>query len=319
MQQIQQLIKAAKQAGEEGVDGVFEVSLRFVVTANFSREELATLDEENLRDVLASLADEMASQTKFNDAIEIGDLLAVRDGATGQSLLLDNSSTLYVIYSPNESACSDGAGFWSNRDSWTELDEATVFSDSERQSLNLPISTGQDAKWVLLGEARQHYGKVKTAGTTPSFANRLSEYLAGGNKCPFCGSEDLDYGDGDFGTEAGQEVVCSDCEARWVDAYKMTHIVISDIGTSGVEQSEINDAMPSWFAVTGRIPFDDEDTTHIFFVGDQKEAVRLFEEAMYEGEPEGRREQVIKESGRAVFLTNILASATEIREEGRPI
>lgn len=62
----------------------------------------------------------------------------------------------HVIYSPNESALSDdGAGFWSNKDGWTVIECATVFTGDEKKSLNLPMSTGQDAGWML--EAKAHH------------------------------------------------------------------------------------------------------------------------------------------------------------------
>lgn len=62
----------------------------------------------------------------------------------------------YVIYSPNEAAVADGDGFWSNENGWTSFDGATAFSLSEMNALNLPDSTGQDARWVLWGEAQAH-------------------------------------------------------------------------------------------------------------------------------------------------------------------
>ncbi|HHX1076918.1 TPA: hypothetical protein ACU6G1_000447 [Pseudomonas aeruginosa] len=46
----------------------------------------------------------------------------------------------WVVYSPNESAISDSAGFWS------QFDQATRFS------------TGGDARLVPWQEAQQHYG-----------------------------------------------------------------------------------------------------------------------------------------------------------------
>lgn len=66
---------------------------------------------------------------------------------------------LHVIYSPNESASSDGAGFWSNEDGWVLFDAATKFTTAERDSLNLPIATGQDAKWVSESEAAAAYAE----------------------------------------------------------------------------------------------------------------------------------------------------------------
>lgn len=65
----------------------------------------------------------------------------------------------YVIYSPNESASSgDGAGFWSNDLGWTTLDQATRFSEQEKQAFCLPMSTGADAAWADCDEASASYG-----------------------------------------------------------------------------------------------------------------------------------------------------------------
>lgn len=254
MHQIQQLIKASEKVEDGDVNGVFEISLKFVVTGAFSKEELVSLDEEGLRDILGGLTHESYQQIHIADAIEIGELLVIRDNMTDETI--------------------------------------TVESEVEPE-------------------------KEKPKGR--AFADRLAEYLAGDDKCPFCGNRNVDYGSGDFGTEAGQDASCPDCDAHWTDAYKMTHIVVHDAGSSGVTDDEINASARIYVAVTGRIPFDDKDTTHVFCVADINEATRLFEEVMYEVEPEGRREEVIKENGLAVFLTNILVSDTEIREEGRPI
>lgn len=62
-----------------------------------------------------------------------------------------------VIYSPNESAIGDGAGFWSNDLGWVDVLAATRFSNWEKGTLNLPMSTGQDARWVEVGKALRHY------------------------------------------------------------------------------------------------------------------------------------------------------------------
>lgn len=54
-----------------------------------------------------------------------------------------------LIYSPNEAAISgDGAGFWNNDLGWTILEEATRFTREESQTLNLPMSTGNDCQWL---------------------------------------------------------------------------------------------------------------------------------------------------------------------------
>jgi hypothetical protein len=63
-----------------------------------------------------------------------------------------------VVYSANESAASSGAGFWSNKDGWVSLDQATHFTEAESRTMTLPLATGQDAKWVPLEEAATYYG-----------------------------------------------------------------------------------------------------------------------------------------------------------------
>jgi transcription elongation factor Elf1 len=49
------------------------------------------------------------------------------------------------------------------------------------------------------------------------------EYVAkGGNFCPHCGSTDIVGGEVEIGTgTAMQGVSCSECEAAWVDQYKL--------------------------------------------------------------------------------------------------
>lgn len=74
--------------------------------------------------------------------------------------IFDHCPNAYVIYSPNESACSNGAGFWNNADGWTTVEGARTFSYTERMTLNLPVSGYDDVRWVLFADARQHYGTV---------------------------------------------------------------------------------------------------------------------------------------------------------------
>ena len=57
------------------------------------------------------------------------------------------SPRLYVIYSPNEDHAHVGAGFWSN-EGWTHLDQASIFSEEQQHDYALPISMGNDAKFV---------------------------------------------------------------------------------------------------------------------------------------------------------------------------
>lgn len=67
------------------------------------------------------------------------------------------SSDCWVVYSPSESALSDGAGFWSNEFCWVDFDQATRFSMEETQRLHLPISSGNDARFIPWQEAQRYY------------------------------------------------------------------------------------------------------------------------------------------------------------------
>lgn len=64
----------------------------------------------------------------------------------------------WVIYSPNESAASDGAGFWSSEHGWVELGQATRFTAREACDVPLPMAVGHDARFVPWHEVVQHYG-----------------------------------------------------------------------------------------------------------------------------------------------------------------
>ena len=67
--------------------------------------------------------------------------------------MTSESGDCWVVYSPNESAISDSAGFWSN-----EFGPATRFSTEETGRLQLPISTGRNARFVPSQEAQRYYG-----------------------------------------------------------------------------------------------------------------------------------------------------------------
>lgn len=67
----------------------------------------------------------------------------------GQASRFEDSPLLHVVYSPNEAAINDGDGFWNNEHGWVNLEQADRFTIAEYRSLNLPMSTGQDARWML--------------------------------------------------------------------------------------------------------------------------------------------------------------------------
>ncbi|WP_175926341.1 hypothetical protein [Burkholderia cepacia] len=68
-----------------------------------------------------------------------------------------SKKAVYLIYSPCESARSDGSGFWSNDDGWGTLNAATLFSADEIARMNLPIATGRDAQAVPWSDASRHH------------------------------------------------------------------------------------------------------------------------------------------------------------------
>ncbi|BEG78121.1 MULTISPECIES: hypothetical protein [Pseudomonadota] len=68
------------------------------------------------------------------------------------------ASDCWVVYSPNESAISDSAGFWSNEFGWVQFDQATHFSLEEALDAELPVSVGRDARFVTWQDAQRHYG-----------------------------------------------------------------------------------------------------------------------------------------------------------------
>jgi hypothetical protein len=65
------------------------------------------------------------------------------------------SECLRVIHSPSESALQGEPTFWSNEIGWGDLSAATRFMEEERQSVNLPVSSGNDAEWLHLEDAQK--------------------------------------------------------------------------------------------------------------------------------------------------------------------
>lgn len=64
----------------------------------------------------------------------------------------------WVVYSPNESAIGDGAGYWSDMFGWIHFDQATRYPPEATEDMQLPLSVGGDARLVPWREAQNHYG-----------------------------------------------------------------------------------------------------------------------------------------------------------------
>lgn len=69
----------------------------------------------------------------------------------------------------------------------------------------------------------------------------------------------------------------------------------------------------TYYAVIGRIPFDDEDSI-MFYESDEPNPPleEWFEKEMYDAEGRDDMEEVHREHGTAVFITAILKSAAPI-------
>lgn len=114
------------------------------------------------------------------------------------------------------------------------------------------------------------------------------------------------------------------------DATKAAEILIEKVGsilagvydenTRATIRSKMGDLLSEpkakYFAVTGRIPGDDEDTLLVFQVATREEALAAFDEAMWENEhdPEYSRESVRKEHGQTVFWNSVVVSDSPITD-----
>lgn len=123
---------------------------------------------------------------------------------------------LQVIYSANESAVHDGAGFWSNKHGWVQYGQATVFTPEEAAAFNLPASTGGDAKWGNWLDANASYGG------DPEFIRSeqvRAEYLESG-----CQVQDL---------EQAIKALLSDCPSLFADETMATTFLMEQSAAAG--------------------------------------------------------------------------------------
>ena len=73
-----------------------------------------------------------------------------------------------------------------------------------------------------------------------------------------------------------------------------------------------------WFAITGRIPGDDEDSTFVYLIPENTRRAALFDlfdEEIYQEQIDAEevRKTNVNEHGQSVFINNIVCSMTEIR------
>jgi hypothetical protein len=77
-----------------------------------------------------------------------------------------------------------------------------------------------------------------------------------------------------------------------------------------LDDQEGEDLQQKWFAVSGRIPGNDEDVTYVFQAQNRDEAVGFFADEIYSTrkDPEDFRERVFNEHGQEVFINSVVIS-----------
>lgn len=89
MLQIEQMRAASKKASQGEVSAVFKVSLELFVTVGYEKGELDGLTDERLRASLVEQANGMIGLIETADAIEIGEIIEVRDLSTDEAIEVD--------------------------------------------------------------------------------------------------------------------------------------------------------------------------------------------------------------------------------------
>lgn len=176
------LFKAADDHGEDTGEpdhsiGDLQGLLREAWSLLTADQKAQLLESESVQDLL-DLTEQYAPE----------DLVGMIHAAELKKALSnpDLSSNQYVIYSPVEAAEFDDAGYWSNENGWTVFEGATRFSLSEMQAFSLPMSSGNDARWLLieneadvalesLALASEPMAVLSTAHLTPDTRERLAE------------------------------------------------------------------------------------------------------------------------------------------------
>lgn len=145
-------------------------------------------------------------------------------------------------------------------------------------------------------------GKHVYVGTTSSTALSLGEDL----------EDALTAGDADLGAERVLREVNTILNGVADEAQR--EALKQKLGALLVPANTVSTL--KWYAVTGRIPGDDEDSLYVFQVGSREDAIKAFEEAIWaeETDAEEGRESVFNEHGQYVFLNSIVVSDSPITD-----
>lgn len=154
------------------------------------------------------------------------------DGSVDDVEVVEENDTKYVVFEP-EYRIEDGhAKIGDDGDIW-----AVFPLEDSGEEFFCVIGNIEDLKSKLAEESTQE------PSTGNPFAGRLAAYLERPFSCPFCGSEQIEYGDSEFGSEARQEADCLDCNASWSDQYALTGIVIHNTGDDIVTDDQVTAAL----------------------------------------------------------------------------
>jgi len=69
-----------------------------------------------------------------------------------------------------------------------------------------------------------------------------------------------------------------------------------------------------YWAVTGRIPGDDEDSLRIYHATSREEALEHFERGLWADELEDAKEATLERYGQTVYVNTVVVSDTAIRQ-----
>lgn len=112
--------------------------------------------------------------------------------------------------------------------------------------------------------------------------------------------------------------IAKDVEDGFVFGELHENIVDSKFPGDGVEYQgywcirSVSEAAEKHFAVSGRIPRQDEDTCLVFLAKNREEAVKKFEAAIWENEDQATRDDVFESHRTYVYITAVFCSDSPI-------
>lgn len=169
------------------------------------------------------------------------------------------ASRLWAVYSPTEAAAQQGAGWWSNKEGWSSESDAALFTSAEQSKFNLPVSAGNDARWVPL-----------SSGVSVESGMEWAETLSTG--------DEVWWNDPDCGKSSGYYLITNLLVDEDAPLAEDTVVELRNAAGSHAEVyvSELSPIRPS-----GLYPVVDGDTKNVWgFAFSMDEAIAVGEDAM---------------------------------------